>query len=138
MSAEQKAIPVATERDRPYWEGARAHKLVLQRCSGCMLYSAQPRVVCPRCHGTEFEFSPVSGRGVIFSYAIARQTLAPGFGDELPYVFVEVQIDEEPTCVVMANLLIDESRFDQLDLGLPVEVVFEDRGEATLPQFRLA
>ena len=31
MTAAQKPIPVPTEEDRPYWEGAGARKLVLQR-----------------------------------------------------------------------------------------------------------
>jgi uncharacterized protein len=137
MAAEQKAIPVATDRDRPYWEGAREHKLVLQRCTNCSLYSAQPRVVCPRCRCTEFDWTPVSGRGVIYSYAILRQTPAPGFADEVPVVLVHVQIDEEPTCVITANLLVDESEYDKLEIKLPVEVTFEDRGEVTVPQFKL-
>lgn len=137
MAAEQKAIPVPTDLDRPYWEGAREHKLVLQRCANCSLYSAKPRAVCPRCRGIEFDWTQVSGRGVIYSYAILRQTPAPGFADELPVVLVHVQIDEEPTCVIAANLLVDESEYDKLDISLPVEVVFEDRGEVTVPQFRL-
>jgi len=138
MAAAQKAIPVPTDRDRPYWEGAHDHKLVLQRCTRCSLLSAQPRVVCPRCHGTEFDWTQVSGRGVIYGYGILRQTPAPGFADELPAVLVHVQIDEEPTCVITANLLVDESEYDKLDINLPVEVTFEDRGEVTVPQFKLA
>jgi hypothetical protein len=138
MSATAKAIPVPTDRDRPYWDGAREGKLVLQRCSNCQLYSSRPRVICPKCHGSEFEWSPVSGRGIIHSYGIARQTTAPGFGDELPYVVVHVQIEEEPTCYMSTNLLVDEDEYDTLDIGLEVVVEFEDRGDVTVPQFRLA
>lgn len=138
MSTTAKAIPVPTGRDRPYWDGAREGKLVLQRCAHCHLYSSQPRVVCPKCHGVDFDWEPVSGRGVIHSYTIPYQTTSPGFGDELPYVVVHVQIEEEPTCYLMTNLLVDESEFDSLDIGLQVVVDFEDRGEVTIPQFRLA
>ena len=138
MSALAKPIPVPTDRDRPYWEGARERKLVLQRCSHCGLYSSQPRVICPKCHGVDFMWSQVSGRGVIHSYSIPRQTISPGFGDELPFVIVHVQIEEEPTCYVTTNLLVDESEFDTLDIGLAVIVEFEERGEVTIPQFRLA
>jgi uncharacterized OB-fold protein len=138
VGAAEKTIPVPTDRDRPYWEGARGGKLVLQHCVQCGLISAQPRVVCPKCHGVDFEWKPVSGRGVIHSYSIARQTTQPGFADELPFVVVHVQIREEPTCYVTTNLLVDESDYDRLDIGLEVLVDFEDRGEATVPQFRLA
>lgn len=75
---------------------------------------------------------------MIHSYSIPHQTTAPGFGDELPYVVVHVQIEEEPTCYLTTNLLVDESDFYRLDIGLPVAVDFEDRGEVTIPQFRLA
>jgi uncharacterized OB-fold protein len=138
VSAAEKPVPVATDLDRPYWEGAKQRQLVLQRCGGCGLYSAQPRVVCPRCHGDAFEWSRVSGKGRIHSYAIVWQTTAPGFQDEIPYVVCYAQIDEEPTCYITANLLVGESEHDKLDIGLPVVIDFEDRGEAIVPQWRLA
>ncbi len=137
MSVAQKAIPVPTDADRPYWDGAREGKLVLQRCSGCQLLSSQPRVICPRCHSEAFEWSEVSGRGKIHSYTIVWQTTAAGFQDEVPFVVVHVQIEEEPLCYISANLLVDESEYDSLTVDLPVVVEFEDRGEATVPQFRL-
>lgn len=138
MSTSAKAIPVATDRDQPYWEGARNGKLVLQRCCACGLYSAQPRLVCPRCRGEAFEWSPVSGRGKIHSYTIVHQTTAAGFADEVPYVLVHVEIDEEPTCYVTANLLVPREEYDSLSVDLPVVVEFETRGAVVLPQFRLA
>jgi uncharacterized OB-fold protein len=136
MSA--KAIPVATERDRPYWDGARQGKLVLQRCKGCGLYSARPRIVCPRCRGEEMAWGEVSGRGRIHSYTIVRQSTAPGFQDAVPYVVVHVEIEEQPTCYITANLLVAEDEFEALSIDLPVVVEFERRGDAALPQFRLA
>lgn len=138
MSTSAKAIPVPTERDAPYWEGAQEDRLVLQRCGECGLYSAQPRLVCPRCRGEAFTWSQVSGRGRIHSYTIVHQTTAPGFQDEVPYVVVHVQIDEEPTCYITANLLVPKEEYDTLSVDLPVVVEFERRGDAVLPQFRLA
>ena len=79
MSAAGKAIPVPTDLDRPYWEGARERRLVLQRCAGCGVYSAQPRVICPSCHGDVFDWRQVSGRGMLHSYSIVWQTTASGF-----------------------------------------------------------
>lgn len=138
MSTSERAIPVPTERDAPYWEGAKEHRLVLQRCSGCGLYSAQPRVMCPRCRGEAFTWSQTSGRGKIHSYTIVRQTTAPGFQDDVPYVVVHVQIDEEPTCYITTNLLVSKEEYGTLSVDLPVVVEFEERGDSVLPQFRLA
>lgn len=139
MTAAEKAIPVPDELNAPYWEGAKEHKLVLQHCSGCGLVSARPRVICPRCHKEEFEWKQVSGKGIIHSYVIVHQTTAAGFQDEVPYVVCHVVIDEEPTCYVTANLLVDQSQYDKLTISLPVVVDFEDRGNGVVvPQWRLA
>ena len=50
-----------------------------------------------------------------------------------------VVINEEPTCYVTANLLVDPSQYDKLTISLPVVVDFEDRGNGVVvPQWRLA
>ncbi len=138
MAAAAKPIPVPTETNRPYWEATREHRLVLPRCNRCGWYYAQPQVVCANCHGEQFTWAEVSGRGRIHSYTVVYQAGTPGFSDELPYVIVHVAIDEQPECVISANLIGENIAFDRLDVDLPVVVDFEDRGEVTLPQFRLA
>jgi hypothetical protein len=48
-------------------------------------------------------------------------------------------IDEEPTCYITANLLVDPSQYDRLTISLPVVIDFEDRGNGVVvPQWRLA
>lgn len=139
MTAAEKAIPVPDELNQPYWDGAKAHKLVLQHCRQCRTVSARPRVVCPRCHGEEFEWQEVSGKGIIHSYSIVHQTTAAGFQDEVPYVVANVSIDEDSTCYITCNLLVDKADHDKLTISLPVVVEFEDRGNGVVvPQFRLA
>ena len=138
MAATEKTIPVPDELTKPFWDAAKEHRYVLQRCAACHLFSAWPRVICPRCHGDAFEWAEPSGKGKIHSYTILRQTTRPGFTDEIPFVIVNVEIADEPTCIVTANLLIDESEYDHLHIDLPVVVTFEDRGDVAVPQFKLA
>jgi len=139
MASAQKPIPVATDHDRPYWDALKEHRFVLQHCTKCGLFSAQPRVVCPRCHTDEFfEWKAPSGRAKIHSYTIVYQTFTPGFDDEIPYVICHAQLEEEPTCFVTANLAVDQADFDQLDIDLPLVIDYDDRGEATVPLWRLA
>lgn len=138
MSALEKTIPVPDELTKPYWDAAKEHRFVLQRCAACKLYAAWPRVICPRCQGDQFEWAEPSGKGKIHSYTILRQTTRPGYTDEIPFVIVNVQIDEEPSVYVTTNLLVDESEFDKLHIDLPVVVTFEDRGDVSVPQFKLA
>ena len=60
-----------------------------------------------------------------------------GFQSELPYVVVLVALEEDPDVLVLTNLLgpVDPNA---LDIGDPVTVTFEARGEMVVPQFRLA
>jgi len=136
MSATEKTIPVPNELTQPYWDAAKQHKFMLQRCVGCKLFNPWPRVVCPRCHSEAFEWVEPSGRGKLHSYTIIRQTTRPGFIDEVPFILANIVIDEEPSCFIISNLLVDESEYDKLHVDMPVQVVFEDRGEVTVPQFK--
>src|SRR5712692_6000138 len=115
MSAAEKPVPVPSDDNRPYWEGAHAHKLVLPRCAACGWYYAQPRIVCSSCRGEAFEWVETSGKGTIFTFTDVHQTTAPGFGDEIPYVVVHVSLDEQPQCVLSTNL-VGEFDPDTLDL----------------------
>jgi uncharacterized protein len=138
VTAVEKPSPVPTAENRPYWESARQRKLMLPRCAGCGWYYPQPRVICANCHGEKFQWTQASGKGKIFSYTVVHQTNTPGFQVELPYVIVHVAIDEQPECVITTNLIGDNTEIDKLDINLPVVVDFEERGDVTLPQFRLA
>jgi hypothetical protein len=131
-----KPVPIPTQADRPYWDALAERKVVFARCTACGLMTQRLPMVCTRCQGEAFEWSPVSGGGTIYSFSVARQTWVPAFRDELPYVVVAVAISEQPSLVVTTNL-VGDYELDELTIGLPVVAEFEPRGEATLLQFRL-
>jgi uncharacterized OB-fold protein len=76
----------------------------------------------------------VSGAGTIHTYTVVHQAPSPGF--DTPYVVVRVSLAEQPDCLITTNLVGDYDP-EKLDIGLPVVVDFEDRGDVSLPQFRL-
>lgn len=131
-----KPVPIPAETDRPYWDALRERKLVFSRCTSCGSMTQRRPMVCTRCQGESFEWTQVSGRGTIYSFAIARETWVPAFRDELPYVVAAVAIAEQPALIVTTNLVGDYD-FDELTIGLPVVAEFEPRGDVTLLQFRL-
>ena len=116
---------------------AKQRRLVLQRCTNCRWFNNPPRIICPQCQGEDFEWSEVSGKATIFTFTVTYQTTVPGFSDELPYVIVHAGIDEQPACIITANL-VGPYEADKLDINLPVVVDWEDRGDMTLPMWRLA
>jgi uncharacterized OB-fold protein len=139
LSNAEKAIPMPTDADRPYWEGARERRLVLPRCTQCGLVSARQRLICPHCQGESSEWVEVSGRGKLHSYAIVYPSTISGFREETPYIVCHAYIEEEPTCYITTNLVgVDPADFDRLNIELPVVMSYEDRGEVVVPQWRLA
>jgi uncharacterized OB-fold protein len=94
-------------------------------------------MVCSNCRGESFTWTPVSGRGSIYTYTVARQTWVTGFEEDVPYVIVVVAIAEQPSVLITTNL-VGDFEIDKLDIGLPVAAAFVPRGDITLLQFRLA
>ena len=86
----EKPRPLIDDLTRPFWEAAREHRLVIQRCQDCRHFNHPPRPVCTACHGAALAFEPVSGRGTIYSFSVMYQPNVAGFGDELPYLNILV------------------------------------------------
>ena len=80
-----KAVPVATPTTRPYWDGARAGELRLQRCADCHHHFLYPRTHCPSCGSANTPWVKASGRAKLYSYVI-NHFPAPGWEGETPYV----------------------------------------------------
>jgi len=100
----EKPVPVADELSQPIWDAAREHRLVVQRCAECGYYNHPPRPACDRCSAERLEFAPVSGRGTIFTFTVMHQPSVAGFEDEVPYVNIVVELEEQPMLFMVANL----------------------------------
>lgn len=130
MNAPTKAVPVPTPDTQPFWDGARAGELRLQRCRGCDRPYFYPRPACPQCGSDDVEWFTASGRATLTSYVISERA-APGF--TAPYVIAIVQLAEGPR--MMTNIVGVEPRPELLPLDLALEVRFEDRGDVSVPVF---
>lgn len=130
MPATTKALPAPTPETQPYWDGARAGELRLQRCRTCASAYFYPRPYCPECGSADVEWFVATGRATLASYIISERA-APGF--EAPYVIAIVQLDEGPR--MMSNIVGVEPTPERLVLDMPLEVRFEDRGEISVPVF---
>jgi uncharacterized protein len=128
-----KPIPVPTRETKPYWEGCKAHQLKIQRCAECGHHQFYPRIYCTKCMSDRVEWVEASGRAKVLSYTIVHRPVSPAFKEEIPYVVALVTLDEGPT--MMTNLV--RCAPDQLAIGLPVVVTFEDwTEEISIPKFR--
>ena len=133
MSASAKPLPQITPEMRPFWDAARRHQLVVQRCLGCHAHRFPARDLCSRCLSREADWVPVSGRGTVFSWAVMHQVYHPGFAAEVPYAVVVVELEEGAR--LLSNLV--GCPLGDVAAGMPVEVIFDDvTPDVTLPKFR--
>lgn len=132
-----KPLLRVTETSRPFWEGANASELVIQRCASpaCGKAVFYPRVCCPFCQGPTLNWFHASGKGRIISHTTIYRTHHSGFDNEVPYVFAAVELIEGPCIYAQIPGASTDGRSltDQ-----PVMVDFIDHVSGTkMPVFRL-
>ena len=138
MSPSTRPVPVPDDMSAPFWTAAAAHELTVARCARCRAYTVPIDVVCPHCHSTDpaFAFEPVSGGGVVRSWTTMYQSFLPGFADDVPFVLVDVELDEQPELRLIGRLL--DGPDEPLHLGDRVHVAFEDLADGVaIPAFEL-
>jgi len=135
-AAEGRPVPRPDQASERYWEEARAGRLSLGRCTSCGRMQYPPEVLCTFCQGEDFEPTTLSGRGTLWSFAVVERPFHPGFVPHLPYVVGVVELEEQADLRMLTNIVDADPA--GLRVGMPVEVTFERRGDAALPQFRPA
>ena len=128
-----KPIPLPTLETAPYWDGCKQHQLRIQRCTACAHHQFFPRIYCTKCFSDRLEWVDASGKATVLSFTIVRRPVSPAFASEVPYVVALVTLDEGPQ--MMTNII--GCAPEEVAIGMPVEVIFEDRSEAiSIPKFR--
>lgn len=137
MELERPLPHPITPEARPYWAGLREHRLMLPRCRDCGKAFFYPRVLCPSCHSAAIEWFQASGRGRLYSFEIAYQTINKAFRVKPPYVLAMVELEEGPR--LMSNLVNVAADPAVVRCDMPVEVVFHRlTDDITLPLFQPA
>ncbi len=135
--------PTQTEIPRPlplleglagdFYEYCRQGELRFQRCRDCDTWRHVPREMCADCGSWSWEWARSSGRGRVFTWTVVVRALHPAFQDACPYAPVVIEMEEG---VRILSEVTDCSP-DELEIDLPVEVVFVDATEEiALPKFR--
>lgn len=131
----EKPLPRASAESRPYRDGAKQHKLLIQHCRACGQFWFPPSVRCSHCLSTDFAWDEVSGDGRIYSFVVYHRLYHPAFERDLPYVVAIVELREGPR--LLTNIV--GARWQDVRCDMPVKVVFDDdpRGE-TIPKFAIS
>jgi uncharacterized OB-fold protein/acyl dehydratase len=122
----------AITHDNAFWfEGAKEHRLLIQRCTQCGELRHPPGPACPKCHSYEWDTVEASGRGTVYSYVVNHYPQVPAFDYPLPIGLIEL---EEGTRLVADLVGVEPGN---VRVGVPVEVEWQDHDpELSLPAFR--
>jgi uncharacterized OB-fold protein len=122
--------------DTPYWEATRRHELLVQRCNVCGTWQWGPEWICHGCRSFDLGWTPIEGRGRIYSWERVWHPVHPALKDACPYLVVLVELPEAGNVRMVGNLLGDP--LQQVSIGAEVGAVFEDHpeDEFTLVQWR--
>jgi len=126
-----KPVPQITQLTRPYWDGAAAGELRVQRCAKCSGRSLYARPWCPFCWAPELTWEKVSGRGDVIACTIVTQAPYESYARDGRYAIAIIKLEEGPQ--MMANIV--NCPLEKVKVGMKVGVVFEKRGDITVPQF---
>lgn len=122
--------PVITQDSRFWFEGAKEHKLLIQKCSDCGDLRHPPGPMCHSCQSLRWEPIEASGRGTVHSYVVNHHPQLPAFDYPLAIGLIDL---EEGTRLVADIVGIEPA---DIEIGMAVELEWADHDpDLSLPQF---
>jgi uncharacterized OB-fold protein len=126
-----RVLPKLSPLNEAFWTGGRDGALRIQRCADCASWIHPPQPICPDCTGKNLAAEAVSGRATLATFTVNHQVWIPG-SDE-PYVIAIVELEEEPRVRLTTNVV--ECEPQDVRVGMPLRVVFEQREDVWIPLF---
>lgn len=88
--------PEVNVETQPFWNAARAGKLLIKQCNSCEQPHYYPRALCPFCLSADTAWQGTTGEATLYTYSVMRR------GPGTPFVAAYVTLDEGPT--ILTNL----------------------------------
>lgn len=132
---DRRPQPVTTPETEFFWASGADGRLRFTECGACSSLIHPPQPVCRHCRS---EAAPrireVSGRATLIGFTVNHRFAFPGLPS--PFVVAQVAVEEDPRVRLTTNIV--GCAPEDLRIGMRMEVVFEQAGEAWLPLFRPA
>ncbi len=126
-----RVLPKVTPENEHFWQGGEHGELRFVRCTSCGHWIHPPAPICPVDLSKDLEVAAVSGDAVVHTYTVNHHPWIPGF--DPPYVVAIVELPEQVGLRLTTNLVGIEP--DDVEVGMPVRVTFEEREDVWLPLF---
>ena len=124
--------PDITPVNKPWWDNLAGGVLSFQACS-CGHKWLPPRAECPKCLGTEWQWTPASGRAKLVSWTVFHIAYHEAFAKRIPYNVAIVELAEGPR---MISNIVDSPDGSGLKIGVELELALEVEDKITLARFR--
>lgn len=134
-----RPMPQFPEPDtEAFWEAAKDHRLIYQRCRACDSVVFTPRAHCTSCGSAELETLESKGEGTVYTFSVVRQNRQPAFADLGAYSLAYIDLDEGFR--MLSTVVGVDDPTTEISVGMRVKVEFEaqDAGEYPIPVFRPA
>jgi uncharacterized OB-fold protein len=129
-----RILPRVRDDNEFFWTSGQDGKLRFTRCQSCGYWIHPTSPICPECHSKDLAPEEVSGSATLHTYTINRQAWIPGF--DPPYVVAIVELPEQEGLRLTTNLV--NVALDDVRIGMPVKVTFENWEDVWLPLFEPA
>ena len=92
-----------------------------------------PAPICSECRSSEYDFPELSGRGEVYTFTTIHRPIA--LDQEVPFVVAVITLEGTNGVRMISNVV--DTPLDEIAIGMPVELVWEDMSEdLTIPRFR--
>ncbi len=131
-----KPVPRPSAATQPFWDGAKAGKLMLPSCTDCGRVHWYPRLICPFCHSMALEWIQGSGEGRLYTFAVQHRAFG-GWAEEVPFVTAYIDLNEGDRMLTVLRG-VDPHKPESIRIGSRVKVEFEQASdEVWIPFWRV-
>jgi len=125
-----RITPPLDELNRPFWTSGGSGELLITRCQSCRRWVFPLSTRCPDCSGSTI-YEATSGKGTVFTHTANVHAYNPSV--PVPYNISIVELVEQAGLRFTTNVV--DCPPEDVYIGMPVRVTFEQYGEVFVPVF---
>ena len=129
-----RVLPAVTVDNEHFWKGGEQGLLQFLRCDECGYWIHPPSPRCPQCLSKELDVEAVSGQATLHTFTVNHQAWYPGL--DPPYVIAIVELPEQDGLRLTTGIVGCDP--DAVEIGMPLQVTFENYEDVWLPFFEPA
>jgi len=95
-----------------FFKNLKEGRLTTTKCKKCAKLLWPPRIVCPNCLSSEFEWVELGTEGELYAFTEMRLGAPLGFVEDVPFCVGVIKIGD-----LLISARIDNAKYDELRIG---------------------